>query len=140
MINGQGTRIIYTPATGFMGIDSFDYEVSDGNGGTAVATVTVTVSGLNAAPVAADDLAVVQQGVPAQINVLNNDSDPDADRLSVSILTPPTLGAALVLPSNQISYTSDTAGADSFVYVADDGNGATDTATVTITVIAPTLP
>ncbi len=140
MISGQGTRIIYTPATGFMGIDSFDYEVSDGNGGTAVATVTVTVSGLNAAPVAADDLAVVQQGVPAQINVLSNDTDPDADRLSVSILTPPTLGAALVLPSNQISYTSDTAGADSFVYVADDGNGATDTATVTITVIAPTSP
>lgn len=34
----------YTPATNFSGIDSFQYTISDGNGGTDAATVTVTVN------------------------------------------------------------------------------------------------
>lgn len=38
-----GQRILYTPAAGFTGTDSFTYTISDGNGGTATATVMVTV-------------------------------------------------------------------------------------------------
>jgi hypothetical protein len=37
------TTIVYAPATGFVGTDSFTYMVSDGRGGTAMATVTVQV-------------------------------------------------------------------------------------------------
>ena len=37
------SSLTYTPAAGFLGSDSFAYTVSDGHGGTAVATVTVTV-------------------------------------------------------------------------------------------------
>jgi subtilisin-like proprotein convertase family protein len=40
--NGDGTWT-YTPETGFYGADSFIYAVSDGNGGTATATVDITV-------------------------------------------------------------------------------------------------
>lgn len=36
-------RLIYTPDEGFEGEDSFTYTISDGNGGTAEATVSVTV-------------------------------------------------------------------------------------------------
>lgn len=36
-------RVSYTPNTGYIGTDSFTYTVSDGNGGTDVATVTVTI-------------------------------------------------------------------------------------------------
>lgn len=35
--------LVYTPEAGFVGTDSFTYEISDGNGGMATATVTVTV-------------------------------------------------------------------------------------------------
>jgi len=35
----------YTPAAGFSGVDTFTYTVSDGRGGSAVGTVSVTVSG-----------------------------------------------------------------------------------------------
>ena len=38
-----GASVTYTPATGYTGIDSFTYTISDGHGGTATATVSVTV-------------------------------------------------------------------------------------------------
>jgi len=40
--NSNGT-ITYSPASGFLGTDSFTYTISDGRGGTASATVTVFV-------------------------------------------------------------------------------------------------
>jgi uncharacterized repeat protein (TIGR01451 family) len=43
-VTNNGGDVTYTPATGFTGIDSFTYTVSDGNGGTDTATVTVTVT------------------------------------------------------------------------------------------------
>lgn len=36
-------RIVYTPDEGFDGTDAFDYTVTDGEGGTATAEITVTV-------------------------------------------------------------------------------------------------
>lgn len=41
-VNADGT-IAYTPDAGFSGTDTFDYTVTDDNGGTDTATVTVTV-------------------------------------------------------------------------------------------------
>ncbi|HXU34381.1 MAG TPA: Ig-like domain-containing protein [Thermoanaerobaculia bacterium] len=38
------TTVRYTPATGFTGTASFPYTISDGHGGSAIATVTVTVT------------------------------------------------------------------------------------------------
>ena len=52
---------IYTPNTGFVGTDSFSYTVDDGRGGTASATVVVSVTPASAPPPAAGaraDLAV----------------------------------------------------------------------------------
>jgi lysophospholipase L1-like esterase len=40
--NGNGSYT-YSPNGGFTGNDSFNYTVNDGNGGTAIATVTITV-------------------------------------------------------------------------------------------------
>lgn len=43
VINANGT-ITYTPDAGFTGNDSFSYTISDGNGGSSTAQVTVTVT------------------------------------------------------------------------------------------------
>ena len=62
------------------------YQISDGNGGTDTATITVTVSGVNDAPVATDDAftgvtendssAVIGNALTAD-NGSGIDSDPD---------------------------------------------------------------
>ena len=44
-----GTTIYYTPNTGFSGVDTFEYTVSDGQGGSTMATVRVGV-GVGAPP------------------------------------------------------------------------------------------
>ena len=36
-------KIVYTPDTGFSGMDVFDYTISDGNGGVDTAAVKVTL-------------------------------------------------------------------------------------------------
>ena len=41
--------------------DVFNYTVSDGNGGTDIATITITIHGANDAPVAADNTATVNE-------------------------------------------------------------------------------
>ena len=41
---------VYTPNANFTGTDTFTYTISDGNGGTDTAMVTVTVGGTNDAP------------------------------------------------------------------------------------------
>ena len=57
-----GDQVIYDPtaayqtlAQGDTAIDTFAYTISDGHGGSATATATMTVNGVNDAPVALDD-------------------------------------------------------------------------------------
>ena len=86
----HGTAVIsaggvsYTPMAGYSGSDSFTYTISDGRGGTATASVNVTVNPAaesNQAPVAVDDDGGVLKGLRTDIDVLANDSDPDGDPL-----------------------------------------------------------
>lgn len=137
-VTRTGDVIVYSPAAGFSGTDSFTYQISDGNGGVAVATVTVTVTNSNAPPTAVDDAAQLLQGQTTSVSVLANDTDPDGDALTVSLLTPPTNGTAVVQADNSIAYTPLPAfsGTDSIVYSVADGSGGTATATVALTVSA----
>ena len=133
-INGDGT-LTYTPAAGFAGTDAFTYAVSDGNGGSDSATVTVTVSGVNGAPVANDDSATTDADTAVTIDVVANDSDPDGDPLTVAALTQGNNGA-VAIAGGGLSYTPNGGftGTDSFRYTVSDGNGGSDGATVTVTV------
>ena len=51
----NGDNIDYTPDANFNGSDSFTYTVDDGNGGTDTATVNITVTPVNDAPVGVSD-------------------------------------------------------------------------------------
>jgi gliding motility-associated-like protein len=130
--------VTYTPNENFNGTDSFDYTISDGNGGTDTATVTVTVGAENDAPIAVDDSASTTEDTPVEINVLNNDSDPDGDELTVTIseAKEPANGTVTIDENGVVTYTPNENfnGTDSFDYIISDGNGGTDTATVTVTV------
>jgi len=133
----------YTPDENFFGDDSFVYEVVDGNGGTDTAAVTITVEPVNDPPVAEDDLVTTDEDTPLVGNVLADngngpDSDPDGDTLTVSA-TPasgPEHGTLELEADGSFTYTPELNfyGDDAFVYEVSDGNGGTDTATVSITV------
>ena len=57
--------------------DTFTYTISDGRGGTATATVTIQVTGLNDAPEAGDDSFGTDALTSVGGDLLGNDTDPD---------------------------------------------------------------
>ncbi|MBO9406206.1 tandem-95 repeat protein [Shimia sp. R9_1] len=143
--NGDGT-FDYDPNGAFesLGVgdsttDSFSYTVSDGNGGTDTATVTISVTGVNDAPVAADDSASTGAAAAIDIAVLDNDSDVEGDTLTISEVGDAPNGTTEINSDGTIRYTPNDgfSGSDSFTYTIDDGNSGTDTATVTVTVQPP---
>jgi len=129
---------IYTPNPGFSGTDSFVYAVSDGSE-TSQATVTLTVNAVNEAPIGqADSYAMVVGGalvVDAAHGVLANDSDPDGDALSVSLIQGPQNGQFILNADGSFSYTPDNGftGTDTFTYSLRDGTTSSPV-TVTLTV------
>ena len=133
IVNGQ---IRYTPDNGFTGEDTFTYEVTDANGNTDVAEVTITVNGTAPnLPVATDDDVTLETCTNTVINVLGND-DQGSGNATVSVTSDPSHGTAVVLANGTIKYTpvDDYVGEDSFQYTITDSNGNTSTATVNITV------
>jgi outer membrane protein OmpA-like peptidoglycan-associated protein len=140
--NGQvsiaGGVLVYTPAAGFVGSDSFSYTIEDGFGGQAQANVSVVVRDPNTAPQAADDAASTPAGQPVSIAVLSNDSDPDGDALQVISFTQPNSGA-VVQDGDVLVYTpaDGFSGVDGFSYVVSDNRGGEASAEVTVTVTDP---
>ena len=128
--------IDYIPDTNFHGNDSFTYTISDGQGGSDTAVVSMIVHSVNDPPDAANDSATVRKNRSGTINVLANDSDPDGDTLSVVSAAQPSKGSVAVNADGSITYTprKGFVGTDSFTYTISDGNGGEDTATVTVTV------
>lgn len=142
-LNSDGS-FSYTPNPGFVGTDSFTYFANDGTD-TGFATVTLVVNEVNEAPVGvADDYAVTQNGtltIDAAHGVLANDSDPDGDALSATLLTGPRHGVFSLNTDGSFSYVPDTGyiGPDSFTYLLRDGT-VTTPVTVTLNVNAPPRP
>jgi hypothetical protein len=136
-----GLNIQYTPTGDFAGNDSFSYTVSDGNGGTATASVSVTVSNTNDPPSATNDSYSIAINTTETLDVADNDSiSPDSgESLTVKSVTTPSQGGTAVPSGDAIVYTPpiDYSGPEQFSYTITDGNGGTDTATVTIDVQIP---
>ena len=88
------------------------------------------------APVAVSDAASTTEAHPVTVAVLANDSDPDADTLSVASVTQGAKGTVVINADNTITYTPNgsSCGADSFTYTISDGRGKTSTATVAINI------
>ncbi|MCL4874213.1 tandem-95 repeat protein [bacterium] len=95
-----------------------------------------TVVEENYPPSAFDDSAATSEGIPVTIAVLANDTDPEGDALTVSGLSPPGNGTAILNPDQTVTYTPAPgfSGTDSFTYTAHDGRSESNAATVTVTV------
>ncbi|MEO8451735.1 MAG: Ig-like domain-containing protein, partial [Gemmatimonadota bacterium] len=106
-VTSQGLMVSYTPHAGFVGVDQFTYSVSDGRGGTASATVRVTV--IAAVPydleLDVDVVAPIRLGGLGRQNVTVRNSSlktlgKSADAPASLVTFAPVAGLALVSVSN----------------------------------------
>lgn len=138
-LNAAGD-FVYQPANNYVGADSFTYRAFDGALHSVVATVTITVTNVNRAPVAANDQYVIGKNLTltrdVASGVLANDSDPDAEAVTAVLVSGPAYGQLTLNSAGNFVYqpANNYVGADSFTYRAFDGGLSSANATVTITV------
>ena len=119
---------------------AFTYAIDDGRGGTAQATVTVTViaAGEPLAPVAVDDLVgPIAPGQSVDIDLLANDLDPDGNPAELVVASDdPALadrdGATVTIVAGPTS--------SRHAYTITDPDGLTDTAEVDVLVVPNRAP
>ena len=137
--------ILFAAGDGQSGDIVFSYTVSDGRGGVAIGTVTVTVNG-NAPPVARPDLVETPEDNIIDIFVLRNDFDPDGDNIEIVDFTDPAGGVVdlRTTPEGEQYFTytpnANANGSDSFTYRIRDTEGQETVAQVDISVVAVNDP
>ena len=141
----QDGGFTYTPATGYVGTDTFTYTITTTNGKTATATATITVNAAN--PTATADTYAASENTGLTINqasgLLSNDVAPAGEALTLSLPSTTAHGGTLTADTNNdggFTYTPATgfAGTDTFTYTITTTHGKTATATVTLNVAAAT--
>jgi uncharacterized repeat protein (TIGR01451 family) len=135
-LSGSAPNLTYTPATNYNGADNFTFTVDDGSLTSAVATVSITVTAINDAPVAFSQSVTIPVRTPKPI-VLTA-SDVDNNPLTFTIDAVPVNGVISDFNTNTgtLTYTpsSNFSGPDSFTFRVDDGQTESESATVNITV------
>ena len=146
-ISTAGTYITYTPSAGYTGSSVVSYTITDDgttNGSndflTDTANLTITVVAVsNAAPVASNDAAsTTEDSGQITIDALANDTDADADSLTIATVS--TSGTGTVsTDGSEIRYTpaANFNGTETLTYIvsdSEDGIDGLDTGTVTVTV------
>src|SRR3989442_8216419 len=117
----------YTPAANFNGADSFTYKANDGALDSNLATVALTITAVNDAPVAANDSYTTAEDtalvVAAAPGVLANDTDVDSATLTAVLGTGPGHGSPTLNLDGPFTYTpaADFNGADNFTYQVSGG-------------------
>jgi len=146
-------EISYDPAGGFnylaageTATDTVTYTVTDGNGSITTAEFTVTITGINDAPVAVEDLTTTDENTAVLFDVLDNDTDVDlTDSHTIvdgSVNITSGLGSASIVgnkiswnPGSDYDYLAVNESIDVVIaYTMSDGNGGSSSSTLTITV------
>ncbi|MFW1678150.1 Ig-like domain-containing protein [Pontibacter sp. JAM-7] len=139
-VNGSvsisGGNLIFTPNTGFSGVETFSYSISDGNGGSDSANVSVNVTASNNAPVAVNDSASTQANTSVSIAVLANDYDADGDALSITGTSGVNGGVTISGGNLVFTPANGFSGTEIFNYSVTDGQGGYATGSVSVTVSA----
>ncbi len=129
--DGQFT---YTPAANYHGSDRFTYSLGDGSL-SATATVGITITPVNDAPVAAP-LSITTDEDTAKSGALPAAFDVDGDAVTYAKASEPLHGTVKIGASGQYTYTpgANWSGVDGFSYRIADTRGGATTHAVTVTV------
>lgn len=134
--------------------DVYTYSISDGHGGAASTTLTITIHGTEQPPIANPDTnTIAADAAPDTVtgNVLTNDTDANATDTLV-VTTPGTIsssngyGTLVIAANGSYTYTLDETNTtvaaltttqhvdDVFSYAISDGRGGSDSTILTITI------
>src|SRR5690606_8949048 len=130
-----GNKVTFTPNANWNGTTSFTYRANDGELNSNIATVNVTVTPVNDAPVASNVSLTTAEDTAGTATLLG--SDVDGDALTYSIVTAPNADHGTVsITGNKATFTpkANWNGTTSFTYRASDGELNSNTATVSVTV------
>jgi gliding motility-associated-like protein len=126
-----GNNIVFTPNMGVSGTTTLQYVIAD-NGFPILldtATISIMINNVNCnfPPVAVNDALLINctAAVPNTLNVLNNDTDPDAGQsLVLSALIGSGINGVFAINGNSITYTLNNCGTatDSVQYVVCDNS------------------
>jgi hypothetical protein len=131
-LSGTAPSLTYTPGPNFNGTDSFTFTVTDADGLVDTGTVTITVTPVNDPPVADDQSLTTPEDTPLAVTLTGTDIDGDALSFTAGAPSHGTLSGSGA--SRTYTPAANFTGTDSFTFVADDGQGGTDTGTVSISV------
>jgi len=138
LTNTDGTvAVSAAPSANANGSLTITFYVTDPQGLQQTQAINFSVNAVNDIPTANTDVVSTDEDTPTTIDVLANDSNPDRGTLTVSLLSQPASGAALVNPDGSITYTpaANASGTVSFTYqIIDSAGGDTASADVTVTV------
>ena len=143
-------QITFVPDTNFHGTATFDYTISDGNGGTAIATAVVNLSAVNDAPLTRGETATGDEDLTfvfTSHDLLANDTDvdiaTDGQVLSINRVGLATHGTVTLDAQGHVHFKPEENyhGPAQFTYwvsdgLAADGAGAEVPATVSLTILA----
>lgn len=134
-LSGTAPNLTYTPDADFNGSDAFTFVADDGVDSDE-ATVSITVDPVNDAPEASAQ--TVQGEANTALDITLAGTDIDGDTLTFSVETGPGNGT-LSGTAPDLTYTPDNGfvGDDSFTFTVSDGMATSASATVDITIAAP---
>ena len=161
-INSDGSYA-FAPVANYTGpIPVITYSVSDGNGGTDTSTLALSMVAANDPPVDGNEMMAVTEdtplNVPAASGLLANASDVDGDPLTILAFSiageagPFVVGMPYAIPGvGTLTINSDgsygftpianyTGPIPAITYTVSDGNGGTDTSTLTLSMVAANDP
>lgn len=136
-LSGTAPNVTYTPASNYYGTDSFTFTANDGQTDSAAATVSLTVTAVNDAPVAnAQSLTTAQDTAKA---ITLSATDVEGSSLVYAIVTQPAHGS-LTGSAPNVTYTPAAGyiGSDGFTFKANDGTLDSAVATVSLIVTSAT--
>lgn len=138
-LSGTAPELVYQPAPGYSGSDSFEFAAYDGEDYSEPAAVEIEILGVNSPPVAGDVEAETDED--ESVTVYLSATDSDSDELSFAIESAPSHGhLGAIMQADQMSATvtytplDDYNGSDSFTFTASDGEAESDVATAEINI------
>lgn len=138
----EDNELSYTPNEHFFGTDQLVYQLTTSQGLSAETSVSFTINSVNDAPIAVEDLYVIETGanslVVSEQGVLANDIEVDGEAAKAELTAQQSsntqFGELVFNQNGTFTYTANSnfVNYDEFTYTVTDAEGASSTATVSI--------